>query len=134
MKALEKNRDRRYQTANGFAKDIERYLNDEAVQACPPSARYRLRKFARKYRMPLAVTAGFVLVLVAATVVSSRQALRAARAGEAANAAATKATTISQLLQEMLNSANPDTLNGPNYTVRQLLDDASARLGDQLKD
>ena len=48
MKALEKDRNRRYETANGFAADIQRYLNDEPVQACPPSAMYRFRKFARR--------------------------------------------------------------------------------------
>ena len=48
MKALEKDRSRRYETANGFAMDVERYLTDEAVLACPPSAGYRFRKFARR--------------------------------------------------------------------------------------
>ena len=43
MKCLEKDRNRRYETANGFAMDVQRYLADEPVQACPPSARYRLR-------------------------------------------------------------------------------------------
>ena len=50
MKALEKDRTRRYETAGGFARDVERYLADEAVEACPPSRRYRLGKFARKNR------------------------------------------------------------------------------------
>src|SRR5213075_979561 len=50
MKTLEKDRDRRYETANGFAADAQRYLSDEPVQACPPSAAYRLRKFARRNR------------------------------------------------------------------------------------
>src|SRR5206468_6499908 len=50
MKALEKDRNRRYETATGFAADVQRYLADEAVLACPPSARYRLRKFVRKHR------------------------------------------------------------------------------------
>ena len=50
MKALEKDRDRRYETANGFAADVQRYLADEPVQACPPSAGYRLRKFVRRNR------------------------------------------------------------------------------------
>src|SRR5437870_8925615 len=45
MKALEKDRNRRYETANGFAADVQRYLKDEAVQACPPSALYKFRKF-----------------------------------------------------------------------------------------
>ena len=48
MKCLEKDRNRRYETANSFALDVERYLSDEAVQACPPSAIYRMRKFARR--------------------------------------------------------------------------------------
>ena len=48
MKALEKDRNRRYETANGFAMDVQRYLADEPVQACPPSVGYRLRKFARR--------------------------------------------------------------------------------------
>ena len=50
MKALEKDRSRRYETANALARDIERHLKDETVEACPPSAGYRVRKFARKYR------------------------------------------------------------------------------------
>src|SRR5262245_31585449 len=54
MKALEKDRNRRYETANGFALDVQRYLSDEPVQACPPSASYRLRKFVRRNQRPLA--------------------------------------------------------------------------------
>src|SRR5216110_288794 len=50
MKALEKDRNRRYETANGFAMDVQRYLADEPVEACPPSAAYRLRKFAQRNR------------------------------------------------------------------------------------
>jgi serine/threonine protein kinase/tetratricopeptide (TPR) repeat protein len=66
MKCLEKDRNRRYETANGLARDIERYLNDEAVQACPPSAGYRLRKFARRNKRAI-VTATIVgaMLLVA---------------------------------------------------------------------
>ena len=58
MKALEKDRNRRYETANGFAMDVQRYLADEPVQACPPSARYRFRKFARRNRRALADRVG----------------------------------------------------------------------------
>ena len=50
MKALEKDRTRRYETANDFARDIQRYLNDEPVEACPPSTAYRLRKLVRRNR------------------------------------------------------------------------------------
>src|SRR5437899_2749596 len=54
MKTLEKDRNRRYETANGLAADVQRYLNDEAVQACPPSAGYLFRKFARRNKRVLA--------------------------------------------------------------------------------
>ncbi len=53
MKALAKERDRRYETANGFAKDIERFLNHEPVQAGPPTAAYRMTKFVRRNRGPV---------------------------------------------------------------------------------
>ena len=66
MKALEKDRSRRYQTANGFARDIERYLADEPVEASPPSTIYRLRKFLRRNKSQVAAAALLVLVLVAA--------------------------------------------------------------------
>ena len=85
MKALEKDRTRRYETASGFARDIERYLDGDPVEAGPPSAAYRLRKFARKHRAALATAAAFAVLLVAATAVSTWQAIRATRgrAGEA---------------------------------------------------
>jgi WD40 repeat protein/serine/threonine protein kinase len=66
MKALEKDRNRRYETAAAFAADVQRYLDDEAVEACPPSARYRFRKFARRNRAALLTGAAIaVAVLVA---------------------------------------------------------------------
>src|SRR5271166_4604288 len=65
MKALEKDRNRRYETANGFAMDVQRYLSNEPVQACPPSAVYRFRKFARRNRAPLAsAAAGLAAIIV----------------------------------------------------------------------
>ncbi len=64
MKALEKDRNRRYETANGFAMDVQRYLADEPVLACPPSAGYRLRKFARRNKGGLAVAALVLFFLV----------------------------------------------------------------------
>lgn len=64
MKALEKDRNRRYETANGFAFDVQRYLADEPVLACPPSASYRLRKFVRRNQSGLAVAALVLFFLV----------------------------------------------------------------------
>jgi eukaryotic-like serine/threonine-protein kinase len=83
MKALEKDRSRRYETANGFADDVRRYLADEPVQACPPSARYRLRKFVRKNRKALVTAGAFLVLLGAAAVVSTWQAFRAMAAAAA---------------------------------------------------
>jgi WD40 repeat protein len=61
MKCLEKDRNHRYQTANDLARDIERYLHDEPVQACPPSALYRFGKFARRNKRALVSLSAFVL-------------------------------------------------------------------------
>ena len=71
MRALEKDRTRRYETANALARDVERYLADESVEACPPSRSYRVRKFARRHRTALATATAFAGLLVAATVVSA---------------------------------------------------------------
>jgi WD40 repeat protein/tetratricopeptide (TPR) repeat protein/tRNA A-37 threonylcarbamoyl transferase component Bud32 len=80
MKCLEKDRARRYETANGLARDIERYLHDEPVEAGPPGAGYRLRKLARKHRTAFGIAGLFVLLLVLAAGVSTWQAVRATRA------------------------------------------------------
>jgi tetratricopeptide (TPR) repeat protein len=65
MRALEKDRDRRYESASAFAADVQRYLNDEAVEACPPTKAYRFRKFVRRYKGPLlAASAVFVAFAV----------------------------------------------------------------------
>jgi serine/threonine protein kinase len=80
MKALEKDRNRRYDTAAGFAADVQRYLAGEAVQAHPPSRTYRLRKFARKNRAALATAATIALLLLVGVVVSGWLAVKATRA------------------------------------------------------
>jgi serine/threonine protein kinase len=87
MKALEKDRTRRYETASGLARDIQRYLADEVVEARPPSTGYRLRKFARKNRAALTTAAAIGLLLVLGAAVSTMQAVRARRAEQAAMAA-----------------------------------------------
>ncbi len=66
MKALEKDRTRRYETANAFAEDIQRYLDDEPVEACPPSAWYRFRKFARRNKGGVLTAAGIAMLLLLA--------------------------------------------------------------------
>ena len=80
MKCLEKDRNRRYQTANSVVQDIHRYLHDEPVEACPPSAPYRFRKFARRHRTVLVTGALLAAALLLGTVVSTWQAMLATRA------------------------------------------------------
>jgi serine/threonine protein kinase/WD40 repeat protein len=80
MKALEKDRNRRYETANSFAIDIQRYLADEPVSACPPSAAYRFRKFARRNKTTLTTAAVVALALIGGTAISIWQAVRATEA------------------------------------------------------
>jgi serine/threonine protein kinase/tetratricopeptide (TPR) repeat protein len=86
MKALEKDRNHRYETPNSFAADIQRYLNDEAVHACPPSVLYRFRKFARRNRRPLVAAGLIAFALIAGTVASTWQAIRATTAENLAEA------------------------------------------------
>ncbi len=109
MKALEKDRTRRYETANGFAADVNRYLGGEAVLAHPPGTAYRLKKFARKNRAALTTAAALALLLVAGTAVSSWQAVRATRAEAVALAAkeaeAERAEGERQAKQEALAAA-----------------------------
>ena len=128
LKALEKDRGRRYGSPSDFAADIGRYLNNEAVLAVPPSAAYRARKFARRYRGALATACAFALVLIAAAAVSIRQSLRANR--EAAEAQAVNDFLQNDLLAQAsaavqsAGRAKPD----PDLKVRTALDRAAVRI------
>ena len=84
MKALEKDRKRRYETASGLADDVRRYLKDEPVMAGPPSSWYRLRKLARRNRAGMATAAIVAAALVVGAAVSTWQAVRARQAEAAA--------------------------------------------------
>src|SRR6185312_7784654 len=91
MKALEKDRTRRYETANDFAADVMRHLTDQPVEACPPSARYRFGKFARRNRVALMTATIVALALIGGAGVSAWQALRATAAGRLASTAQAQA-------------------------------------------
>ena len=93
MKCLEKDRSRRYETASGLARDLERYLADEPVEACPPSASYRLRKFARKHKKALATAAAFAVLLVAGVVMSTLLAVWATSAERMAKQPSSRRTS-----------------------------------------
>jgi WD40 repeat protein/serine/threonine protein kinase len=91
MKALEKDRNRRYESANSLGRDVERYLHDGPVEACPPTASYKLRKFARKHKAGLATALGFAVLLVLGVAGSTWQAVRATQAEGVAQANENKA-------------------------------------------
>jgi serine/threonine protein kinase len=100
MKCLEKDRNRRYETANGLERDIERYLHDEAVQACPPSAGYRLKKFVGRNRAALITSAVVIAALILGTVASTWQAIRATRATHEAQAALAREAELRRQAQD----------------------------------
>jgi non-specific serine/threonine protein kinase/serine/threonine-protein kinase len=128
LKALEKDRSRRYATASDFAADIGRYLTNQPVVAVAPSLAYRAKKFARRYRVGLITASAFVLVLIVATAVSIVQSIRARR--EAAVAQAVNDFLQNDLLGQA--SASSQVEGGvkpdPKITVRTVLDRAAQKI------
>ncbi len=113
MKTLEKDRNRRYETANGFAADVQRYLNDETVQACPPSVGYRFRKFARRNRAAVLTAAAILFVLGAGIAGTTFGLIRAElRRAEAEQARANEAAQrhIADAEKKKAEQAEADTL------------------------
>ncbi|MEO6709496.1 MAG: serine/threonine-protein kinase, partial [Planctomycetota bacterium] len=105
MKALEKDRERRYDTAEALAQDIQRYLSDEAVLATPPSAGYRLRKFARRNRVLVAAGSIVGLALVVGAIASTLSLLRARDAEKLARFAEAQARTAETQAREAEHTA-----------------------------
>jgi serine/threonine protein kinase/tetratricopeptide (TPR) repeat protein len=146
MKALEKDRARRYETASALARDLERYLADEPVEAGPSSAGYRLRKLAHRYKNVLATAAAFVLLLALAAAVSTWQAVlattaqRAERAERVRAVAAEKRAKTEQanaraaldfLWKDVLSQASYRNEPDRDLTLRALLDRVADRLGPE---
>ncbi|HXJ73327.1 MAG TPA: tetratricopeptide repeat protein, partial [Candidatus Dormibacteraeota bacterium] len=133
LKALEKDRARRYGSVSDFAADIGRYLNHEAVLAVAPSVAYRARKFARRHRGALVTACAFVAVLVAAAVVSVRQSIRANR--EAAVAQAVSDFLRNDVLAQASAStqSGPSTKPDPDLKVRTALDRAAVRIAGKFE-
>jgi len=105
MKALEKDRNRRYETANAFATDVQRYLNDEPVQAHPPTLGYRLRKMVRRHRSAVLVVSLVVLALVGGIIGTTLGLIRATNAeGEAVDALKAKETALAAVEQSERHS------------------------------
>ena len=125
LKALEKERSRRYASASDLAADIRRFLNNEPVLAVPPSLAYRTRKFARRYRAGLATACAFVLVLIAASVVSIRQSIRANREAAASQ-------RVVDFMTQMFKLSDPSEARGNSVTAREILDNASKNIDTGL--
>jgi tetratricopeptide (TPR) repeat protein len=154
MKALEKDRRRRYETANGLAMDVRRYISGEAISAAPPGAAYRVQKFVRRHRgMVIAgtmVAAALVLGVVGTSLgllEATRQRAVAEANAEKALAEANRATLAEgmaqtrlgeaeatvRFLDEMLASADPSAM-GKDMTVRKVLDTAASDAGKRFGD
>ncbi|MBK6900803.1 MAG: serine/threonine protein kinase [bacterium] len=135
MKALEKDRERRYETANGLAADVRRHLRNEPVTAGPPSASYRLGKLVRRNRGTFAALGAITAVLIAAVVVSSVMYVRAERASRLAIREAAKATQVSRFLGDMLGGVGPHVAQGRDTEMlRAILDETAGRVGKELAD
>jgi len=110
MKALEKDRNRRYETANGLAADVRRYLDNEPVQACPPTLAYRVRKFVHRHRGAVVATALIVLTLVGGIIGTTIAMFRAAdEAGQKQDALA---DAEEQLFQARVHGARAELNSG----------------------
>jgi serine/threonine protein kinase/tetratricopeptide (TPR) repeat protein len=134
MKALEKDRTRRYQTANALALDVRRHLAHEPVAAGPPSALYRAKKFIRRHRLGVtAVTAMVALVLTFAGIMTV-QADRIARERDRANQEATIAKQVSDFLVGLFAVSNPSEARGATLTAREILDRGALQIEGSLRD
>jgi tetratricopeptide (TPR) repeat protein len=135
MKALEKDRNRRYETANGFAQDVQRYLANEPVQACPPSAWYRFRKLVRRNQALFAtatVVAATLLVASAAVTWKWLDAETARAAESVATEKANKALALAEERGDRLRQ-NLDRLNAANGHIELAHMLAGSRQWDQAE-
>ncbi len=132
-KAMEKDRERRYQSAFGLAQDIRRYLGGEAIVARPPSIGYQLTLLARRHKPLIASAAAILVVLVVGVVVSTSLFLQARAASAHAEAQRRKAMAALNYLQEMVWSADPSKF-GNEVKVGDLLDRYGASIDTAFPD
>jgi serine/threonine protein kinase/tetratricopeptide (TPR) repeat protein len=128
LKAIEKFPVRRYETANALAQDVRRYLRHEPVQAGPPSALYRGRKFVRRHRMGVTTLALLGLVAVSFGVAMGIQARHLALERDRATAAQVKAEEVIAFLVRMFQASDPSETRGENLTARELLESGVERV------
>ena len=131
-KALAKDRTQRYDTASAFADDIERYLNDLPVVAGPPSIAYRIGKFVDRNRLFVASTAAVFLALVTGLgfAISGQHAARKDR--EKAERETDRAKLAFELLRDLIVVVDPADGRGPDYTMKEALDEFAPTLNDRF--
>jgi serine/threonine protein kinase len=125
MKAVEKDRARRYGTPSELAADIRRYLHHEPVTARPISSAYRVRKYVRRHRVSVGVAAGFLIVLIGFAINQSIQLRRITRERDRAN-------RITEFMTSMFKVSDPSQSRGNTVTAREILDKASTDIDTGL--
>ncbi len=129
LKAVEKDRTRRYETANALADDVRRFLRHEPVSATPPSPSYRLRKFIRRNRGGVLAGAAVLLLLVVAVAGTTSGLLAALRERERAQAQRENAERVAEFMADLLKGVETAKALGRDTTVlREMLDSAAARI------
>lgn len=124
--AIALDRNRRYASVADLAADLNRFLQHQAVEARPPSLRYRAGKFVRRHRVPVLAAALVLIALVLGIVGTTLGMLRAAREAEAAR-------QVSAFLTRLFEVSDPGTGRGATVTARELLDQGAARIREELK-
>jgi non-specific serine/threonine protein kinase/serine/threonine-protein kinase len=126
LKALEKERARRYGTPSELAADLRHYLRREPVLARPPSRTYRARRYVQRHRLAVGLASGLAVLLIGFAVSMGVQAHRTALARDRANREAAGARTVSDFLIRMFNVSDPSEARGNSITAREILDRASS--------
>ncbi len=132
LKALEKDRERRYSSPRSLAADLRRFLAGEPVEARPPSIGYRARKLLRKHWAAAATVAAAFLVLAAVAVVLRIQGVRIAEERDRANLEAEAARQVTEFLVELFRNPDPAVNRGRLPDARELLDRGASRIGSEL--
>jgi serine/threonine protein kinase len=132
LKAMAKERDRRYTSASDLGADLRRFLNDEPVDASPPSALYRIGKFVRRHRVGATAGALLALALMVGTLGTTAGMLRARRAEASARTDAATAERYSKFLVDMFETAAPEESKGRVIGAREMLEHGAARIRKEL--
>jgi serine/threonine protein kinase/tetratricopeptide (TPR) repeat protein len=132
MRAMAKDRTRRYSSASELAAEIERFLRHEPVTAGPPSAVYRIRKYIRRHKLGVAAAAGVMLALLAGTAGTTVGLLRAVRAEKKALEEAATATRVSDFLVDLFKVSDPGEARGNTITAREILDRGAKKVEEEL--